>query len=61
MEFWTQLFSEWPAVFNALGLVPFGGSIAASALKLPNTQWASIAVPLFALLSTLIQFIGFSC
>ena len=58
MEFWTQLFSEWPSIPNAFGLVSLGATIAAQALELSGTDWAVVAVPLFILVSTLIQTFG---
>eukprot|EP01084_Bolivina_argentea_P106388 190390_1 len=60
MEFWTQLFSEWPAIPNALGLVSFGATIAASAIGLEGYDWTVDAVPLLIILSSVVQAIGFS-
>lgn len=60
MEFWTQLFSEWPAIPNALGLVSFGATIAAPAIGLDGYGWTLDAVPLLIIFSTVVQAIGFT-
>ena len=60
MPFWTQLFSEWPAIPNALGLVSFGATIAAPAIGLEGYDWTLDAVPLLIIFSTVVQAVGFT-
>lgn len=56
MEFWTQLFSEWACIPNAISLVSLGAVVALSAEE--KYAWTEVAPPIMLILAFITQLIG---